>query len=294
MRIAISWMFSSRKRVVIVMGVLLLFLDIGRSIYARVGYSSPNEIWQPDQKLYADMTWPPGADLPKNTSLGKRIFIRHCAVCHGPDGRGNGPAAPSMIPRPRDFTLGMFTYKSTLEDQPPTDNDLVQIINNGLQASAMPYWRDILTENETRAVVNYIKNLSGIFKGPAPIPIPIPPRAPSDTGSIKPGKNLYESEGCSECHGDDLRGGITLEDSKGHILRSRDLTAPWTFRVGSNAKQIWLRITTGLSPGAMSSFADDISPANRWDVVNYILSKSHIPPWDPEGNWMGQVTTLIQ
>ncbi len=287
MKRAVFWILAARRRVVLVTICLLLLFDIGRSIYARVGYSSPNEIWQPDQKLYADMIWPPGADLPENTPPGKRIFIKHCAVCHGPDGRGNGPAAPSMIPRPRDFTLGLFKYKTTLEDQPPTDNDLFQIINNGLRASAMPYWRDILKENEIRAVVNYIKSLSGTFKSPPPTPVSISPRVPSDTESINRGKNLYESEGCSECHGDDLRGGITFEDSKGHALRSRDLTAPWTFRGGSNAKQIWLRITTGLAPGPMASFAEDIEPAGRWDVVNYILSKSRIPPWKAGGKLDG-------
>ena len=72
---------------------------------------------------YADLTWPPGADLPPNLPLGARVFAQRCAVCHGPDGRGNGPAAPSLIPRPRDFTLGLFKFKSTPHGQPPTDDD---------------------------------------------------------------------------------------------------------------------------------------------------------------------------
>jgi hypothetical protein len=45
-----------------------------------------------------------------------------------------------MIPRPRDFTLGFFKYKSTPPGEPPTDDDLERVVAEGLQASAMPYF----------------------------------------------------------------------------------------------------------------------------------------------------------
>jgi cytochrome c553 len=102
------WWLISRRRVMLLALGLLVVLDLGRSVYARLGYARPMEIWQPAPAVYADLTWPPGADLPPDTPLGQRIYAQRCAVCHGPDGRGNGPAAPSLIPRPRDFTLGQF------------------------------------------------------------------------------------------------------------------------------------------------------------------------------------------
>ena len=91
---------------------LLLVLDLGRSINARVGYAALVSVWQSSSD-YSDLTWPPGADLPANPPVGVRVYAQRCAVCHGPDGRGNGPAAPSLIPRPRDFTLWLFKFKST-------------------------------------------------------------------------------------------------------------------------------------------------------------------------------------
>jgi cytochrome c553 len=109
----VGWLLRSRWRVLLIAIGLLLLLDLGRSMYARVGYAKPTEVWQPDPAVYADLTWPPGTDLPPTAALGQQIYIQRCAVCHGPDGRGNGPAAPSLIPRPRDFTLGDFKYKST-------------------------------------------------------------------------------------------------------------------------------------------------------------------------------------
>src|SRR3989454_3955447 len=155
-----SWLLASRRRVFFAALGLLLVLDVGRSTLARLGYAHPTAMWQPDPAVYADLTWPPGADLAADVPLGRRVYAQRCAVCHGPDGRGNGPAAPSLIPRPRDFTLGQFKYKSTAAGQPPTEADLMHVVANGLAASAMPYWRDILDSVETRAVVAYVKSMS--------------------------------------------------------------------------------------------------------------------------------------
>src|SRR5881296_2678220 len=121
-----------RARLLLLAGVVLVALDLGRSYYARVGYAQPSEVWQPNPALYADLSWPPGADIGSDRPLGERVYARRCAVCHGPDGRGNGPAAPSMIPRPRDFTLGQFKYKSTAAGQPPTEADLMHVVATGL------------------------------------------------------------------------------------------------------------------------------------------------------------------
>jgi mono/diheme cytochrome c family protein len=43
----------------------------------------------------------------KNTSpaSGKEMFNSYCAVCHGTDGKGGGPAAPALSVPPADLTL---------------------------------------------------------------------------------------------------------------------------------------------------------------------------------------------
>ncbi|HYN88529.1 MAG TPA: c-type cytochrome, partial [Ardenticatenaceae bacterium] len=226
-------LLASRRRVVLVTLGLLLLLDLGRSLYVRLGYATPSQEWQPDPAVAVPIAWPPGADLPSDAPAGRRIYAEHCVVCHGPDGRGNGAAAPSLIPRPRDFTLGQFKYKSTPPGQPPSDADLVRVVSNGLVSSAMPYWSDILSEAEIREVVAYVKTFSPVFQQTAPEPLAVPPRVPPDAASIERGRALFQSQGCAGCHGEDARGGVTLRDSEGHPVRSRDLTAPWTFRGGS-------------------------------------------------------------
>jgi mono/diheme cytochrome c family protein len=279
-----SWLMKAKGRVLLATVAVWAALDGVRSWYARVGYAAPTELWQPDPNLYSDLTWPPGADISDRAPAGQRVYAKHCAVCHGPNGRGNGPAAPSLIPRPRDLTLAEFKYKSTAAEAPPTELDLVRTVTQGLQASAMPSFVDILTQDEIRAVVQYIQRFSSAFAAAAE-PLAIPSRIPSSRESVERGRAVYGKLGCEACHGKDGRLWKTFEDSKGYPVRSRDLTAPWTFRGGAAPEQLWLRITTGVGP--MPSYEGASTPEERWDLVNYVTSMARIPPWEPGGKLEG-------
>ena len=70
MRTGVSWLLASRRRVVFVTLAALLVLDLGRSLYARVGYAEPVSTWQPKGTVYADIAWPPGSQLTANASTG--------------------------------------------------------------------------------------------------------------------------------------------------------------------------------------------------------------------------------
>jgi mono/diheme cytochrome c family protein len=276
----------TRARIVLLGAAVLLALDAGRSYYARTGYAHPSERWQPDPGTYADLTWPPGADLPAERPLGERVYGRHCATCHGPDGRGNGPAAPSMIPRPRDFTLALFKYKSTSRFEPPTDDDVRRVVTNGLAASAMPSFGDLLTGDEMAAVVEKIKRLAHLTDR-APTPIAIAAPSAGNNESVGRGLTLYTRLECGGCHGTDGRKGGYLQDAKGYSVPIRDLTAPWTFGGGSDPKEVWLRLTTGLAGSSMPAYGDATSDSERWDLVHYLQSIARIPPWEPGGRLDG-------
>jgi len=271
-------LFSSRRRVLLAMLVLWLLLDVARSIYVRVGFEHASSIWTPDPKQYAEAPWPPSANVPASATPGQKVYLENCAICHGPDGRGNGPSAPSMIPRPRDFTAGAFKYKTTPAGAPPSDADLERVIADGLHASGMPYWRDVLGADELRAVTAYVKTFSASFAQPAPSAIAVPARVAADAASVARGKALYASAGCAGCHGSDLRGGQLLQDAKGQPVVSRDLTAPWTFRGGAQPEAIWMRLSAGLTPAPMPSYAESTTAAQRWDLVNYIVASARKAP----------------
>ncbi len=46
-----------------------------------------------------------GPIIKTPSTSGKEMFSNYCAVCHGSDGKGNGPAASAMKTPPIDLTL---------------------------------------------------------------------------------------------------------------------------------------------------------------------------------------------
>jgi mono/diheme cytochrome c family protein len=52
---------------------------------------------------------------------GHVLYLRYCGACHGPDGRGDGIAAPLMTPPPPDLTRiaerkgGTFPFAATMK-----------------------------------------------------------------------------------------------------------------------------------------------------------------------------------
>jgi mono/diheme cytochrome c family protein len=284
------WLLSSRRNVLLVVLGLLLALDLGRSLYARIAYSQPYEHWNGEPYDLKINVWPPASNVPADASLGEQVFVENCAVCHGTDGKGNGVSAPSIYPRPRDFTQGLFKYKTTTPGQPPSDSDLINIVTNGLPASPMPYFSDILTAEEIVAVVDYLKGFSTVFGAQSPEAMTIPERVPSDAASIERGTELFKLN-CAACHGEDARTRAELKDANGFTVHTRDLTAPWTFRGGSAPEQIWLRLTNGLAPSPMPSFAETLTDNERWDIVNFLESIARPAPWEPNGSLQGPGTS---
>ena len=73
---------------------------------------------------------------------------------------GDGVAADFMYPRPRDFSLALFKYKTSPGTLPPRDEDLFNTIKLGLPGTAMPGWTS-LSADETWDVVAYVLTLAG-------------------------------------------------------------------------------------------------------------------------------------
>ena len=57
-------------------------------------------------------------------AAGKEIYEKKCYYCHGITGDGNGPAAPRLDPKPRNFTRNEYKIRSTGLGVLPTDEDL--------------------------------------------------------------------------------------------------------------------------------------------------------------------------
>lgn len=212
---------------------------------------------------------------------GRKIYEAKCVECHGASGKGDGPAASLLTPRPRDFTTGKYKIRTTESGTGPTDDDLIQSVRQGLYGTAMPGWDRILSDEEIRDVVGYIKTLSARLV--APKPVILKPATPASIDSITRGRVVYDKLQCGKCHGSDGRGtGAVTQDFKDDAnqpLPAADLTEPWTFHGGATARDIYLRFRTGMTGTPMPSFADAASDAEMWDLANYVVSLARKPVW---------------
>jgi len=80
---------------------------------------------------------------PSPTINGSELYRQYCAVCHGTDGRGAGPAADALKQRPSDLT------QLTSENNGKFPTLKVQSILNGQSnmvshgSQEMPIWGDL-------------------------------------------------------------------------------------------------------------------------------------------------------
>lgn len=82
---------------------------------------------------------------------GEGLFQRNCAVCHGDEGRGDGPAAAGLRPPPADFTDPERMGDLSLDD-------MLKAVSGG--KGFMPSFEKLLSPEELRAVLRYIRSLS--------------------------------------------------------------------------------------------------------------------------------------
>ncbi len=213
---------------------------------------------------------------------GKSVYDKHCVECHGASGRGDGPSAAFVTPRPRDFTAGKYKIRTTETGSVPTTEDLVATVKRGMYGTAMPGWDRLLPDNDIADVVAYIESLAPQFSQP-PRPVTVGSGVPTSADSVARGQQAYDKLQCAKCHGTDGRGtgavATIFEDDARQPLPASDLTEPWTFRGGATAREIYLRFRTGMMGTPMPSFADAASDAEMWDLANYVVSLGRKPVW---------------
>jgi mono/diheme cytochrome c family protein len=218
-----------------------------------------------------------GTDAQRES--GKNTYLKYCSQCHGENGNGEGYATPHLLPKPRDFTSGKFKIRTTPSGALPTHQDLVNIIRRGMPYTSMPAWENF-SDQEVSDLAHFIKTFSPEFSNagnvPTPLEFPSPPNTTNE--SIEQGKKLYVDTGCVKCHGNLGRGdgpsATTLVDEWGYPIRAADLAQSWTFRGGSTREDIFRTMTTGLNGTPMPSFADALTPEQRWAITDFIVSLS--------------------
>lgn len=219
---------------------------------------------------------PTEAQQPGDLAQGKVIYEKKCLLCHGEKGDGNGPAAPLLDPKPRDFTKGKYKVRTSASGQPPTDSDLFGIISDGMAGTSMPAWK-VLSEKDRWNLVAYLKSFAGGAFKEAPKAAKLPKEVATSKESIARGKEMFEAIECNKCHGNAGRGdgpsAPELTDDWGNPVRPANLTKPWLFRGGGSSRQVATRLATGLMGTPMPTFIDSVEkPEDIWHVANYVQS----------------------
>lgn len=87
---------------------------------------------------------------------GRALFEDNCMPCHGAEGRGDGPGAEVLSPKPRDLTDP--GVQASL-----TDARITQVVKAGGKASgmsdAMPAFGGTLSDEQVRTVVVFVRTL---------------------------------------------------------------------------------------------------------------------------------------
>ena len=220
---------------------------------------------------------------------GKVIYKEYCSQCHGATGKGDGPAASGLLPKPAIHANIPF-------EKLPMEY-LYNVINHGGPAvgksANMPYWNLTIGQQGVADVIAYLKVT---FKGvPDMTAAPsggqggtcVQPRQvvkvpddfltktnplPAAAGTVQAGKELFlktaQPVACVMCHGE-------KGDGKG-IMGAALVPPPRNFTCGSMMKDIpdghlfWI-IKNG-SPGTgMMSFAR-LPDEQVWQLIHYIRS----------------------
>lgn len=289
--------------------------DVDREASAQTAPASDRELpvavgAQPDDIKVAAF-FVQAANAPQRAtadqSLGRQLYLRHCAGCHGERGDGNGIAARQLMPRPRNFRTGRFRLVST-SNNVPTREDLRAVLLRGMPGSSMVPWPQ-LSEADRDAVIDEVlrlrregtleqyvlqlKEQEGLTDEELKTPeiqqdiqrtvdqalqpgagTSVPSFPPATADSIARGRQWYVQFGCVPCHGEQGRGdGIQkMLDDDQLPTRPRDFTAG-IFKGRDDPASLYRRIAYGM-PGTPMPGSSQMTPEQMVELVQYILSLS--------------------
>ncbi len=93
----------------------------------------------------------------ESIARGKMLFEQNCIVCHGPEGRGDGPQAESLNPAPADIRQHLPYH---------TDPQFFTFISEGVAGTAMPAWGTDFgggfTDDDIWNIINYLRTFQDV------------------------------------------------------------------------------------------------------------------------------------
>jgi mono/diheme cytochrome c family protein len=225
---------------------------------------------------------------------GSQVYQEYCSQCHGVTGKGDGPAASGLIPKPAVHTKIPF-------EKLPMEY-LYNIVYYGGRsvgkAPTMPYWGLTIGQQGVADVIAYMKatfkgepqvaqaqTATGADGGPSGV-CPQPRKTatapeeylkmtnplPASAANVKAGKTLFLQTAtplaCAQCHGE-------KGDGQG-IMGAALVPPPRNFTCGQMMKalsegQLFWVIKNGSFGTGMMAFAG-LSDESIWQIIQYMRS----------------------
>lgn len=120
---------------------------------------------------------------------GQRLYVSYCQLCHGTDGKGDGPLAKAMKISPANLNTTVRSRSDTILTKIITGKGRQTITGrdrHNLLSEAMPEWKDVFSESQVKALIAYLRFLT---------------RSKHELmGDPELGMQLYQKY-CAVCHG---------------------------------------------------------------------------------------------
>ncbi|HEY7254855.1 MAG TPA: CopD family protein [Methylomirabilota bacterium] len=86
-----------------------------------------------------------------SVASGEALYRAHCATCHGPGGRGDGPGGAGLPKPPADLTAAHAAQH--------TVGDMFWWLTHGIPAAGMPSFGSVLSEEDRWDLINFIRTI---------------------------------------------------------------------------------------------------------------------------------------
>jgi cbb3-type cytochrome c oxidase subunit I len=171
---------------------------------------------------------------------GELVFERHCGGCHGNSGKGDGPAAASLLPAPRDLSTARFS-----------DLALSRILWSGVGGSAMPDWHEMPLA-DLRGLAVFVQSLTPPERTDNPL-----------TAAERQETSYLYSRNCANCHGESgSADGLTATVLPRRPTNFREIRPALDY-----AEQA---LAHGVPGSAMTPWESKLSPPERRLLARYV------------------------
>lgn len=95
---------------------------------------------------------------------GQKVYATFCTTCHGPGGKGDGPAAASLNPKPTNFAAAEFKYDVNGNGRKGDVEDIKAIVHDGAAkhggSPLMAPW-PMIAPDQLQALAEHVASLRG-------------------------------------------------------------------------------------------------------------------------------------